>query len=27
MAPTTDALTDFVGRASLGQPLFGQERP
>jgi alkylation response protein AidB-like acyl-CoA dehydrogenase len=24
MAPTTDALHDFVGRASLGLPLFGE---
>ena len=23
MAPTTDALHDFVGRATLGLPLFG----
>ena len=24
MAPTTEALHDFVGRATLGQPLFGE---
>jgi hypothetical protein len=24
MAPTTAALRDFVGRATLGQPLFGE---
>ena len=27
MAPTTEALHDFVARAGLGLPLFGEEDP